>query len=240
MLRRILFTALIAGFITGIGISVLQEFTTTPIILHAEEFEDGGSAGGDKHGQIAVPATVILVHGDEKHGDEDDAWAPAEGLERTLFTTLANVLGGIGFALILVACLALAGRPVTGRIGVLWGMAGFAIFVLAPALSLPPEVPGAMAADLAGRQTWWFLCVAATASGLWLLMFQPGIAWIAAGLLLMAAPHILGAPQPERIGGPVPPELAGHFAAASIVTGAIFWSVLGWMSGTLWRRFERE
>jgi predicted cobalt transporter CbtA len=96
-----------------------------------------------------------------------------------------------------------------------------------------------MAAELTGRQTWWILCVAATALGLWLLVFQPGIVWIGVGLVLIAAPHILGAPQPDRIGGPVPPELAGHFAAASIVTAAVFWSVLGWLSGTLWRRFER-
>ena len=48
MLRRILITALISGFITGIGISILQEFTTTPIILHAEEFEGNGSADANK------------------------------------------------------------------------------------------------------------------------------------------------------------------------------------------------
>ena len=125
-------------------------------------------------------------------------------MERTFFTTLANVLTGTGFALILVACLALAGQPVNGRIGILWGLGGFAIFILAPALGLPPEVPGAMAAELRGRQTWWILCVVATASGLWLLVFRPGIAWIVAGLVLMAAPHIVGAPQPERIGGRFP------------------------------------
>ena len=37
MLRRILITALLAGFLGGLGISVVQEFTTTPIILHAEQ-----------------------------------------------------------------------------------------------------------------------------------------------------------------------------------------------------------
>ena len=239
MLRRILITALISGFVTGVGISVLQEFTTTPLILHAEEFE-GGSAEGRHHSQADALSQIIPVSGAGQHNAAEEAWAPADGLERSLFTALANVLTGTGFALILVACLAVAGRPVNGRIGVLWGLAGFAIFVLAPALGLPPEVPGALAAELGGRQAWWGLCVAATASGLWLLVFRPGIAWIVAGLVLMAAPHIVGAPQPERIGGPVPPELAGHFAAASIVTAAIFWCVLGWTSGTVWQRFERR
>jgi predicted cobalt transporter CbtA len=70
-----------------------------------------------------------------------------------------------------------------------------------------------------------------------MLVFRSGALWIAAGLALMAAPHLIGAPQPERIGGAVPPELAGHFAAASLVTAAVFWCVLGWLSGTFWRRF---
>ena len=239
MLRRILITALISGFITGIGISILQEFTTTPIILHAEEFEGNGSADANKQSQAHAPSQIILVGGAGQHDTEAEAWAPADGMERTFYTTLANVLAGTGFALILVACLALGGQPVNGRIGILWGLAGFAIFILAPALGLPPEVPGAMAAELSGRQAWWILCVVATMSGLWLLVFRPGIAWIVAGIVLIAAPHIFGAPQPERIGGTVPPELAGHIAAASIVTAAVFWCVLGWMSGTVWQRFER-
>ena len=54
--------------------------------------------------------------------------------------------------------------------------------------------------------------------------------------LAMALPHLIGAPQPARIGGPVPPELAGHFVAASLVTAAIFWCALGWLSGTFWQR----
>ncbi len=230
MLRRILITALISGFVAGIGISIVHQFTTTPIIQHAEEFEDGHL----KHSQAHAPSRIILVHGGEK-----EAGAPVDGLERIFFTALTSVLAGVGFGLILAACLALAGRPVTGRIGVLWGLAGFAVFTLAPALGLPPEVPGAITAELRGRQEWWLLCVAATASGLWMLVFRPGALWIAAGLASMAAPHILGAPQPARIGGPVPPELAGQFAAASIVTASIFWCVLGWMSGTVWQRLER-
>lgn len=239
MLRQILITALISGFVTGIGVSILQEFTTTPIILQAEEFEGVGSADGHNQSQAYAPSQIILVHGAEQHDAEEEAWAPVDGLERTFFTSLANVLTGTGFALILVACLALAGRPVNGRIGLLWGLGGFAIFILAPALGLPPEVPGALVAELSGRQAWWILCVVATALGLWLLVFRPGIAWIVAGIVLMVAPHVVGAPQPERIGGPVPPELAGHFAAASIVTASIFWCVLGWISGTVWQRFER-
>ena len=56
--------------------------------------------------------------------------------------------------------------------------------------------------------------------------------------LFRSLPHAVGAPQPERIGGPVPPELAGHFAAASIVSSAILWGALGWFAGAIWAKTE--
>ena len=36
----------------------------------------------------------------------------------------------------------------------------------------------------------------------------------------------------------MPPELAAHFVAASLVTAAVFWAMLGWLSGTLYRRLS--
>ena len=238
MFRRILITALLAGFLGGLGISVVQQFTTAPIIHHAEEFESKGAPGGHKHGVLdnAPKFLLHLAQATEMPPAEDNVWAPANGLERTLYSTLANIIAGIGFALILVACIALSGRNVDGRTGVLWGIAGFAVINLAPALGLPPEVPGAMAAELGARQGWWMLCVAATAVGLWMLIFRHGAFWVVGGIVIMALPHLIGAPQPARIGGPVPPELAGHFVAASLVTAAIFWCALGWLSGTFWQR----
>jgi cobalt transporter subunit CbtA len=239
MFRRILTCALVAGFLGGIAISVVQTLTTTPLILHAETFEGKEAPAPHKHSSLDAHGNplLILAH-DAKPAPAGQAepWAPGDGIERTLYTSLANVLAGIGFALILVACFALSGQDMSGRRGVVWGVAGFAAFSLAPALSLPPEVPGAMAAELAPRQAWWFLCVAATAAGLWTMVFRRGAAWMVAGIALLALPHLLGAPQPARMGGPVPPELAGHFAAASLVTAAIFWTVLGWLSGTVWQR----
>lgn len=239
MFRRIFFTAIIAGLLGGVAISAVQEFTTTPIILHAEEFENkgDGSATGHKHGARDHGISLIspaLAHGSEK--DEAGAWGPSGGLERTLYTTLANILTGIGFALILTACFALSGRPVSGQTGVLWGLAGFGIASLAPALGLPPEVPGSMAADLASRQIWWFLCVGLTAAGLWAMIFRNGAAWTIGGIVLIALPHLIGAPQPEQVGGAVPPEIAAHFVAASLATAAVFWCAVGWLAGTFWTR----
>jgi len=239
MFRRIFMSALIAGFLGGAAISVVQQVTTTPIIHHAEQYEGQSKPDAAHHSLYQNPSNSLLVltHGPQStHEGEQGAWAPSDGLERFLFTGLANILTGTGFALILVACFALSRETVDGQRGVLWGLGGFAAISLAPALGLPPEVPGAMTADLVPRQSWWLLCVAATAAGLWMLVYRKGAIWMVAGIAAMALPHLIGAPQPDRIGGAVPPELAGHFAAASLVTAAIFWTILGWLSGTVWHR----
>lgn len=221
MFARILLAAIMAGLIAGLVVSVVQEFTTTPIILHAEQYENAG----------AQPAGKTAAEHD--HGN---AWSPGNRMERAAYTALGNVVLAVGFGLILIACFALRGGEINGRIGVIWGLAGYAVFALAPALGLPPEAPGSMAAELVARQEWWFLAAGATALGLALMVFGKGIPWIILGVVILAAPQIVGAPQAEQIGANFPPEIAGHFAAASLVTAAIFWAVLGWLSGTFYRR----
>ncbi len=245
MLRKILTVAILAGVLSGFGISVVHEFTTYPIIFHAEEYENApekfAALQNQSEGAQFVPATFIQVHSEgETHVDGDDEWAPEDGIERFLYSGLANVIVGVGFALILVSCFVLYGKPVDGRQGVLWGIAAFAAFQLAPGLGLPPEVPGSMAADLVARQSWWIPTAIISALGLWLMVFRDGWPMRILGMALLALPHLIGAPHPDTIGGAVPPELAGHFVAASLATAAIFWTMLGWISGTLFDRFSDE
>jgi cobalt transporter subunit CbtA len=254
MFRRIFLSAIAAGLIAGVITSFVQEFTTTPIILEAEGYENGTKgeqtavneslrptfvhAVPEAHDHLnahSVPEAHDHLFADEGHGHS--AWAPADGLERTFYTTLANVLTGIGFALILIAGFALRGEDVDGRKGVLWGIAGFAAFSLLPALGLPPEVPGSFAAELSARQGWWLFAAVASAAGIWLAVFGRANWLKVAGIVVVALPHLVGAPHPEAVGGAAPPELAGHFVAASLVTAAVFWVALGWLSGSFYRRF---
>jgi cobalt transporter subunit CbtA len=226
MFRRIFLSAILAGCAAGLLLTLVQQFTTVPLILAAETYEDAGATGQEGgHG-----------HGAAAHRHDETAWAPDEGIERILFTGLANVVVAVGYGLLLVACLALSGRAVDGREGLLWGLAGFAVFSLAPGLGLPPELPGSMAAALEARQLWWLLAAGATALGLWLLVFAPARWLKALGFVALALPHLVGAPHPESYGGPVPPEMAGHFAAASLATMAMFWALLGWLAGSLYAR----
>ena len=238
MLRRIATSALVAGVLAGLVISLVQHITTTPLILEAEKFENAASVVPNI--DWAFQVTRRLVHDGETH-DEDgnEVWAPEDGLERTFFTSLTNILLGVGFAAILVAGFVFRGRPVDGRIGAMWGMAGFACVSLAPALGLSPELPGMMAADLVERQGWWLMCAIGTAAGLALITFSHQWVWRAAGILLIVGPHAIGAPHPAfEEGSLVPAELAAAFAAASLATAAVFWSVTGWLAGTVYHRME--
>ncbi|MDF1748718.1 MAG: CbtA family protein [Alphaproteobacteria bacterium] len=259
MFRKLFGAAFAAGIIAGLLITGVQQVTTTPLILHAEEYENGGHdhAAASRSDYIIIqtkvfstlPEKLILAHSssgtaghdhadDEGQDHDDHAWAPEDGLERTLYTVGANIAMGIAFALMLTAAFAVHGGEMDGRRGILWAMGGFAMFTLGPNLGLPPEVPGSMAAELGARQMWWLGCAAATGIGLCLMVFGRKISLVVLGILILIAPHVIGAPQPETIGGSVPPELAGHFAAASIVVAAVFWAMLGWLSGTFYKRFE--
>lgn len=221
-MQRILVTALIAGLAAGLVNSAAQMVLVAPLIEKAETLEraDADSAAAGDGAASSQPA----------------AWAPADGFQRAAFTVLANLLVGIGFALFLAAAFALRGSPMDGRRGLAWGLAGFCVFALAPALGLPPEPPGMAAADLSGRQGWWLMTAGATAVGLALLVFASGRAARIAGLVLLVAPHVIGAPVHQAAAPSPAADMALEFALASLAATALFWSVLGGVSGIMYRK----
>lgn len=227
MITRLFTAALVAGLVAGLAVAVLQQFTTTPLILAAETYESGHTH--------AAPA----AQGGNATAD-DGAWAPEDGLERALMTALSAVATAFGYGLILLGAMLLAGERIAPRTGLIWGLAGFAAVGLAPALGLSPELPGSAAADLDSRQLWWFGTAIVTATGLWLILRIASPLAIAAGIVLLAAPHLLGAPHPDEFTSPVPGELSGHFAAASLVVHAVTWALVGAVAGFVWRRGETD
>lgn len=236
MFKRIFATALLAGLAAGAITAVLQTLMTNPLIMAAEAFESTGLEAQ------TLPAAFLHVHGDAGHAESGgtDVWAPEEGLERMLYSGAATIVTGVGFALLLTAAFAFRGEPVSGRRGVVWGMAGFAAFTLAPALGLPPELPGSAAADIGARQAWWIATAAAAALGLWAMVFSTR-AWMpVVGLILLAAPHIYGAPHPELLTSDVPAELAAEFSARALAVNACFWALLGWFAGSLYHHFSQS
>ena len=219
--NRIVLTALLSGALAGLVLAGIQHLTVIPMILEAETYE-----------------TTDSDEGETSHGEEE-AWAPEDGAERTFFTAMNSVIVGIGFGLLLTACYAVRGN-VTWRKGILWGLAGFAAFHLAPSFGLPPELPGDAAAGLGQRQVWWLITVIVTAVGLWIIAFQKVSYMKLFGVALIILPHLFGAPQPEAHGGLAPEELRNAFMYTTLVTNAIFWIVLGILSAYLFNRLEER
>jgi cobalt transporter subunit CbtA len=238
ILRNTVLVAVIAGLIAGLALAAIQAFTTVPLILQAEVFEtaepaapaDHDHAPGTAdhaHDAAAAPAAAAPAAPAEAHEHNEDAWAPADGGERTFYSFAAAAWGSIGYALLLVVASELAGGIQTLRQGIFWGLAGFAVFILSPGLGLPPELPGMPAGELVARQVWWIGTAVATAAGLAAIVFRGTLPWIVAGLALLVLPHIIGAPQPVDHTTAVPDSLHHSFVVASTITNLIFFVVLG-------------
>jgi cobalt transporter subunit CbtA len=229
--RNIVLLAAIVGLIAGIGMTVAQELTTVPLILKAETFEQAEEAKAPPAHAHESEAAASHEH---EHGE---GWSPQDGFERTAFTLAANVLTGIGFALLLIAVSELAGGIVDWRQGVFWGFAAFAVFTLAPGLGLPPQLPAMPAAELGPRQIWWVATALSTAGGIALLVYGRSVPAVVAAVALLVAPHIVGAPQPESHDSPIPENLHHSFVVAVVLTTMVFWVLLGGLTGYFRRRF---
>lgn len=227
MITRIARTAGFSGLLAALLLTLLQSFWVTPLILQAETYESAAPvAEHHEHGDATAP---------HEHEHSAEAWSPEDGWQRVLSTTGGNLVVAVGFALILVALYSLR-EPNRVATGALWGLAGFAVFCLAPTLGLPPELPGTAAADLGQRQTWWIGTAAATAAGLALLVFARHWLFKALGVALLVIPHLIGAPQPAVHESLAPQALETQFKIASWLTNAAFWLALGLLSAWLYRR----
>ena len=234
--RNIVLVAAIAGAIAGLGMTVAQQLTTVPLILKAEVYEQGAGAPVHDHGDQA--AASAHSHGEAASGAaEEEGWAPADGFERTAFSVAANIVTGIGFALLLIAASELFGGIKDWRQGVFWGLAGFAVFTLAPGLGLPPELPAMPAAELVPRQLWWVATALCAAIALGLLVYQRSLVAVLAAIALLVVPHLIGAPQPASFATPIPEGLHHSFVVAVVVTTLLFWVLLGGMAGLFRGRF---
>ncbi|HMK41496.1 MAG TPA: CbtA family protein [Methyloceanibacter sp.] len=227
--RNIVLVAAIAGVLAGLGMTIAQQLATVPLILKAEVYEEQGTTAPHDHGDAAAQP---LAH-EHEHG----GWQPADGFERTAFSALANIVTGVGFALLLVAASELAGGIANWRQGVFWGLAGFAVFTLAPSLGLPPELPAMPAAELGARQLWWVATALSAAAALALMFYGRTPLAIVAAVALLFAPHLVGAPEPASYDTPIPEGLHHSFVVAVVLTALLFWVLLGALAGLFRGRF---
>ncbi|MGB3139593.1 MAG: CbtA family protein [Aestuariivirga sp.] len=238
MIGRLVLAALIAGMAAGLIYGGVQHVQTTPLIIAAEAYE---TAPAHDHGAAATTdpaAPAAAAPAAHDHGEEE--WTPADGWPRTLSTTLSSVIAGAGFALLLAGLSLLTGIPITPQNGLIWGICGFLAVTVAPGAGLSPELPGMPAADLVSRQVWWLATIIASGIGIFLIATRRELVWLAAAVVLIALPHIIGAPQPLTHDTAVPAGLAASFAANTIAASAVLWCLIGLFLGLALQKFGKD
>lgn len=229
MFRNLFFAALVAALCAGLVTSAFQAWRVTPLIYAAEAYEGSevphSHAEGTPEHEHAEPAAA--------HAHDADEWMPQDGFERAAYTVLANLLMAAGYALVIGAVSVLFNLPITFANGALWGAAGFAVFALAPALGLPPGLPGMPVADTFARQLWWAGAALSTGAAL-VLAAKVRAPWaLAVAIALLVLPHFFASPRPSDLATAVPAPLAAEFVATVLYNGAIFWVALGLAFGRM-------
>lgn len=232
MLRSLVLSACLIGMVLGLIMTAMQVVGVTPILLAAEQYE----IGSDHHAEVDLDHSHEVTGMAEHHHDEE-AWTPADGAERYFYTAVSNVLAGIGFSAILLVLmnqLSERGRLslTAGRGLLVGGLCYLAIFV-APALGLPPEIPGAAAAALESRQLWWITTVALAAAALgWLFLARGRKRWL--GLPILLLPYVwvpahdgplFSHPDPQAV--VALSSLQQEFIWVSGFTNLVFWLLAG-------------
>ena len=217
-------SAVFAGIAAGLIAAALQFMFVIPALLEGELFEQG-----------------IRVHFGADGSPQSERGAPGLGgdFNRHLMTVGFNIVTYVGFGFLMVAAMAFAElrelTTITPKQGIIWGLAGFIAIQLAPAIGLPPVLPGTIGAEVDARQAWWLGTIIASGLGLWVIAFGRGAVALA-GVALLAAPHLIGAPRLDVFWGVAPPELAAQFVTVSLGSAAVGWTCLGFFAAWFWTR----
>lgn len=222
--RQIFLTACLVAIAASIGFTLYQFYFINPIIFAAETYEIAGP--GDTFGAIQI-----------------EEWTPVDGIERSLYTLLANFLMSLAYSMLLACAMVFQGASSTLK-GLGWGIGAYLSIFVAPSLGLPPEIPGLEAADLSQRQSWWMLTVALTAMGLAVLAFSPRY-YKGLGLVLVVLPHLIGAPvadfhgfsHPDPVAVNMLTELWHHFILQTSIANALLWLIIGSTTGFLCHKY---
>jgi len=218
MVFRTISTALLAGVLAGMCLFTIQRTLTVPLIHAAERYEKEASS-------VESAADIF-----------------AKDPLRSMATLAGDIFVAIGFGLILSGIYAFSGCH-GWLYGLLFGLVGFATFQVAPAVVVPPAVPGMEVASLALRQTGWWVAVGSTIVGLILLFNLTRWAKFA-GVLVLLLPAavfraLLSLPAPTT---PLHPLalLDQDFVVRTLGGMLLFWLILGAISGYLFARAERN
>jgi cobalt transporter subunit CbtA len=226
MTKNLFVSAICAGIAAGLLASALQFTFVIPVLLEGELYETGARVHFGTDGSPQSDRGTPPLAGD---------WL------RHSMTVAFNIVTYTGYGLLLAAMISFAslkGITTTAKQGLIWGLCGYIAVQLAPAISLPPELPGTIAAEVGQRQLWWISTILASAAGLGLIAFGHSYLPLA-GVVLMVIPHLLGAPHLDTFFGVAPPELAAEFATLSLGAAAAGWVLLGCAVAAILQHLDR-
>ena len=244
MFRSLILGACVVGVITGLLLTAVQSVGVTPTLLAAEQFENSEASAADTHAEHGHAHPEGESAGGHHHAG---GWAPEDGVERWLYTALSNVLAAIGFSavmLVLMTQLYVRDRlQLTPAQGLFLGVCGYVVVFVAPAIGLPPEIPGSSSPALMSRQLWWTFAVLAVAVGLGVLLLARHWKKLL-GLPLLILPYAF---VPVHVGplfensnpSVVAALMALHtdFIWISAFTNLVFWLSLGLLCALILHRF---
>ena len=83
---------------------------------------------------------------------------------------------------------------------------------------------------------WWLVTVGLSGAGIATMVFKRSFFLKALGMVFLVIPHLWGAPPLMTGETQVPANLAVAFSVSSIVLSAVFWIVIGYLSGLVFAR----
>jgi cobalt transporter subunit CbtA len=223
MIGRIVLAVILSGIAAGLVMGLLQHVRLTPLILEAETYEH-----------------VAHGHSAEPHSHGEQSWSPANGIERTFYTTLTSIISAVGFGLMMIGLAFTFKIPFTRSNAWIWGLCGFFALNFSPAIGLPPELPGMASADLNNRLFWWAGDVVFAVMGLAGIYhaYRGKPAWSAAAVCLLF-PFVFSAPQSVTgSANALPAHLAAQFVTSSLGANLVMWLVLSIALSYALQKFE--
>ncbi|MED5578513.1 MAG: CbtA family protein [Nitrospinota bacterium] len=218
MFQRIIFSASIAGLLSGILLTFLQHVWIIPIIRNAEKLE------------IKSAHNTKNTH----HNKHVNGRMFSNPNYKSL---IANTITSIAFALLMISSGGFV-KNFDAKRGLFWGIAGFIIFSLMPSIVITPKLPGDISLPLSEHNMLWILTTTCTAIGLLFIIFFDKNSAKFFGLVVILFPHLVSYSFFEiKLTGELE-ILQEKFHLATLIISLIFWSFLGITSGYFFKKLS--
>jgi cobalt transporter subunit CbtA len=232
MLQRLLISSLIAGFFAGVVVTFLHLLLIQPMIDQAEVYELLSSVD-------MMDIHEVHNHNEEGHHHNEEVGVRIFGydLERTIFSFIANTLIATGFSFFFASALTLINYSLDYKRILLIGFFGFLSFCLLPSISISPQPPGTLQADIMLRQFLWLLTASFSVIGLGLFIYKKEIKWRIINFVMLIIPHIVIILFIKV--NPVnnlPSDLVFKFIFSTIASGAVLWLMLSIVMGYFYKK----